>query len=248
LRVERKAVGAPDTAYVPVGETNQFDVTGKVFTNGGLANSPPTLVADTTDPAINKPLAVLAGGFKDIDVLANDTRVDVAMNPTTLAPVASANSTVATARELNKVKMRYTPNAGFAGPDTVTYNVRTFTGTAATAPATVNILVEDLQVPTAEFLPKLMKWRIEGTSNTGGAGVALNIMEIRLGTATDPATGLPNGPVLGTAQVDTGGRWVFEGKSTLSPGAIPRTATGDIPISVTSGNGVARTDKTCKVR
>jgi hypothetical protein len=237
FRVERNGV--------KVFETNTFVVSGKVFTNAGAANSPPTLVADVTDLAINKSLAVLAGSSKDIDVLVNDTPVDVAINPTTLAPVASANSAVTTVRAVDKVKVRYTPKAGFAGTDTITYNVATFTGLTAAVPGSATILVEDLQVTTAEFLPKLMKWRIEGSSNSGGALTAANpnTIEIRLGSAVD-VNGLPTGPVLGTAQVNaTTGKWVFMGKSTVSPAAADRTR-----ISVKSANSVARNGVPCNVR
>jgi hypothetical protein len=237
FRVERVVNGVP----VLLGETNQFIIMGRVFLGGG--NLPATLAADVLDPVTNKPLALLAGASKVIDVLANDVPANVAINPTTLAPVASANATVAKVRELNKVKVLYTPKPGFAGPDTFTYNVATFAGLQAAAPATANVLVEDLQVTTAELLPKLLKWRIEGTSNTGGAGANPNLIEIRLGAGVD-ANGLPNGPLLGTAPVDPAtGKWVFLGKTTVSPAAADRTA-----ISVMSANSVARNGVPCAVR
>jgi hypothetical protein len=245
---------------VIVAETNLFDVSGKVFTNAGaLATTPPVLVPDVTDPVTAKPLAMLAGSFKDFDVLANDQTANnaqvaaglaVAINPTTLGSFAvnpaGAAGTATAVRDTtsNKVRMRFTPSPTFAGMATVNYNAATFTGALAAAPgASASIIVEDLQVTTAEFLPKLMKWRIEGSSNTGGAGVAPNTIDIHLGAAVD-ASGLPTGPLLGTAPVDPAtGKWVFIGKSAVSPAAADRTK-----ISVMSANSVARNGVPCAVR
>ncbi|MHB8763754.1 MAG: Ig-like domain-containing protein [Deferrisomatales bacterium] len=229
FRVERKPAGAPATAYVVVAETNLFDVAGKVFTAAGTANSPPTVANDPVAPAV---IGVLMNTPRDIDVLANDTPVNVAINPTALAfPAAvtgtsTGGGTLAQARVLNKVMARYTPAPGFTGPDTFAYNVRTFTGLPAAAPATVTVFVEDLALAAVDYRVKLMRWGIEGTSSDDGTDGTPNTITVHLGPDL-------TGPVLGTAPVRAGGGWSFEGQSTLIPGATPT-------VSLVSTNGVTR--------
>lgn len=156
FRVEGPAgsnLGGPGIDFV---ETNQFNVMGKVFTNGGLANTPPTPVLD--DAVTLTDTAVM------IDVLANDTFADIPINPTSIAITQGTLGTAAMEVVNGKVMVNYTPNPGVSGPDTFTYVVANFAGTASPA-ATVNVMVEDLKVAKAEIRPKFLKWRIEGTSS-----------------------------------------------------------------------------------
>ncbi|MBI5507870.1 MAG: Ig-like domain-containing protein [Deltaproteobacteria bacterium] len=226
---EHKVFGSPtgDNFFrvmkdgVVLAETDKFVVSGKVFTNGGAANTAPVANADPG------PFFVPAGGSLAIDVLANDAATNVAINPTSMVAAASANGgTVAPTRVGNKVLLTYTPAAGFSGTDTFTYTVQSFTGLPS-APATVTVFVERLEITEAELSGKLMKWNIRGLSSDAAA----NTVDIYLG-ATVNAAGLPTGPLLAQARpVAADGTWSFSGKSTLSPASV-RT------ISVVSANGI----------
>jgi hypothetical protein len=156
-------------------ETDLFAVSGKVFTDGVLANTAPTAVPDAT--------ATLAGTPVVIDVLGNDFFTDVPINPGSLTMAQPTGGTAAMTVIDGQVRATYTPNAGFTGVDTFTYTVTGFGGMES-APATVTVTVEDLQVTKAEFRPKLMKWRISGTSTD----TTLNEIDIEAGPPTVSAT------------------------------------------------------------
>lgn len=57
----------------------------------------------------------------------------------------------------------YTPRSGFTGIDTFRYVVQD-SGGLISAPATVSITVEDLQVSQADYRPRINQWRVSGTS------------------------------------------------------------------------------------
>jgi hypothetical protein len=79
--------------------------------------------------------------------------------------------------------VNFTPTPAFTGDASFTYTVASFTG-ATSAPATVNVVVEDLKVNKAVMRPKFMKWRIKGTSSDTTA----NQVTARHGTGNLSAT------------------------------------------------------------
>lgn len=165
-------LGGPGIDFI---ETDLFAVTGKVFTAGGTANTAPTAVADTTATLMNTPVV--------IDVLANDTFTDVPINPTSLAFSAEVGGAAAMTVIDGRVKATFTPTSGFTGAGGFSYTVSGFAGQVS-APAAVAVMVEDLRLSKAEFRPKLLKWRIAGTSSDSDA----NSIAIQSGPSAVNAT------------------------------------------------------------
>lgn len=150
-------------------ETNLFSISGKVFTGDG--NTAPVAIADASATLMNTPVA--------IDVLANDTFSDVPINPGSLAISNPVGGTAAMTVIDGRVKAMFTPTPGFFGPASFNYTVTGFAGQIS-APATVTVMVEDLKVTRSEFRPKLLKWRITGTSSDDTA----NTIAIQSGPST----------------------------------------------------------------
>jgi hypothetical protein len=95
------------------------------------------------------------------------------------------------------------------------------TGGLLAVPAAVTITVETMTVDKAVLRAQTMKWRIEGTNSTVGS------------TITIYAGADLTGSVIGTATVGPNGIWVFEGKSSTSPGTTRRisvVSTGGVPL------------------
>ncbi len=177
--IEHRVLGSPFGTNVfrierdgaLVAETELFAVSGKIFTGGGN-----TIPAPQADAA-----ATVAGTPVQIDVLANDTFTDIPINPGSLA-IASAPTGGAVTIVVNdgQVRVRYTPDVGFTGTDSFTYTVRNFAGMAGadeSVPATVTLQVEALAVGQTELRPKLLKWKIEGTSSDTTANSILLLAE-----------------------------------------------------------------------
>lgn len=158
---------------VLVAETDLFAIQGKVFTGAG--NTAPEATADTAGAPLNTPTL--------IDVLANDLTVNVPINPASIAITGGPNGTAATKTVNGKVMVEFTPAPGFLGETSFTYTVASLTGLVS-APATVTVMVEDLRVSRIVMRPRLMKWRIEGTSSDTTA----NTITARLSTGQQSAT------------------------------------------------------------
>jgi len=164
----------------------QFDnflLVGKVFDD--LVNAPPVAVADTAGVATGS-------ANLNVDVLVNDTDLVAVDNAYGLHPqaisLADANGPVlnaagmplltatqptaagGTVRRVTSIPTGKTtflyvpPSAGFAGPDSFQY-VAQDTGGLISAPTTVTVTVEDLQVDRAVYRPQLGKWYLRGTSS-----------------------------------------------------------------------------------
>ncbi|HET9665256.1 MAG TPA: Ig-like domain-containing protein, partial [Desertimonas sp.] len=137
----------PDGSYVYLPPA---DFNGSVsFTyraNDGLADSNPATVTITITPVNDAPVAVDdaattdAGVAVDVDTLANDADVD----GDALAVDSFAQGTDGTV-ELVAGQLRYTPNAGFSGIDSFTYQASD--GSALSNPATVTITVVEPPPP-----------------------------------------------------------------------------------------------------
>lgn len=150
-------------------QTDLFTVSGKVFTAGG--NTAPVAVTDAAATLMNTPVV--------IDVLANDTFTDVPINPGSIAISAPVGGSAAMTVIDGRVAVTFSPTTGFTGPGSFNYTVTGFAGQTS-APAAVTVMVEDLKVSRAEFRPKLLKWRIAGTSSDETA----NTIAIQSGPST----------------------------------------------------------------
>jgi len=158
---------------------DQFQVHGKIFNDG--PNLAPVASDDLAATGKDRPIS--------IDVTANDLDISDGANVHGLNPQAialpsanpadlpgtflltqpQATAQGGTVRRFTsivtgKATFTYTPPPGFTGEDTFTYVVQD-TGGLISAPATVTVLVEELQSTRAEYRTKQGKWRIAGTSS-----------------------------------------------------------------------------------
>jgi hypothetical protein len=204
--------------------TDQFGVIGKMFILD--PNIAPTANPDAAGTRQGTPVI--------IDVVANDTDlIDPATNIHGINPLATGigavlpfvtATPVTTANGGQVVKnndgtFTYTPSPTFVGADEFTYAVQDTGGLIGIA--AVTLAVETISVDKAVLRAQTMKWRIEGTNSTVGTTITIH-------TGVDLT-----GPVIGTAIVDANNNWVFEGKSTTSPGTTRRisvVSTGLVPL------------------
>jgi hypothetical protein len=132
-------------------ETDQFEILGKVFTEGATLAANPVIAG--TAPGTPVVIDVLAGV---------DTTIVPAI-PTRIVLGEPTAGTVALKPEFDKVRLLYTPGPTTpTGPVTFTYDVTTFSG--ATAGNTVTVIIEDLQIDKAEYRPKVGKWKVSGST------------------------------------------------------------------------------------
>lgn len=177
-------------ASTQVVEFTDFLIIGKLFNDG--PNLAPTAVADFAATAANRPVTVEVAA-NDIDLVAANNVHGI--NPQAIA-LADANGLLlnangmplltatqptpagGTVRRVNniatgKATFLYTPPADvngvpFSGVDTFQYVVQD-SGGLLSAPATVSVLVENLQVARADFRTRTGKWHIRGTSSDNTA-------------------------------------------------------------------------------
>lgn len=162
---------------------DEFLLVGKLFNEA----------ANTLPVAVNDRAGVASGGTVTIDVVANDTDVPAAgsnehsINPQALVvatdtgPVLNPNgmprltATLPTTaggsvrRVVNiasgQTSFLYTPpGAGFAGTDSFQYVVQD-AGGLISAPATVDLTVEDLRIERADYRVRTGKWHLRGSSS-----------------------------------------------------------------------------------
>jgi hypothetical protein len=105
-----------------------------------LPNQPPVAVNDTA--------TVFAGAPTPINVLANDTEPDDGINPASVFVVGNPANGTASPDPSGNGDIIYTPNAGFTGTDTFTYQVADNGGVISNV-ATVTVTVQPNQPPVA---------------------------------------------------------------------------------------------------
>lgn len=169
---------------------NNFLIIGKLFNDG--PNLAPTAVDDSAATAANRPVTIEVAA-NDIDFVAADNVHGI--NPQAIAladatglplnangmPLLTATRPTAmggTVRRVSNIAtgkstFLYTPPAdvngvSFSGTDTFQYVVQD-SGGLISAPATVSVLVENLQVARADFRARTGKWHIHGTSSDSEA-------------------------------------------------------------------------------
>ncbi len=130
-----------DYEHLAVGASTQVVIAYDLSdNNGGTSSAELTLTVNGANdaPVANDdgPVSVDEDSFIDINVLANDTDVDVGdtLTPTTFS--ALHGSVVLN----NDHSLRYTPNPDYNGPDTLTYTISD--GNGGTDTATVDITVD----------------------------------------------------------------------------------------------------------
>jgi hypothetical protein len=115
--------------------------------NDGFTDSNVVTVTITVSPVNDPPVAVddpnyqTAGGFIDIDVLANDTDIDSSdLFVAQLQTTTDQGGTTEVVEVLGEDLVRYTPPSGFSGVDTFTYKANDGSLDSAD-PATVTVTV-----------------------------------------------------------------------------------------------------------
>jgi hypothetical protein len=199
-------------------QTSLFAVSGKVFDPATFA--PPANQNPLAPIAVADAAQTLAGVARTINVLANDTINNVAVNPANVTvtplPTGTAGSVVVNA--LTK-DVTYTPAAGFAGIDTFAYNVtETATGlTSNNALVTVTVTAPPDVVTLKRARLDLQKLAIEVE---GDSTIPGSILTIHAGATAA-------GPVLGTALADASGLWRFRGRVTSNLTSISITSSNN---------------------
>jgi len=179
-----------------------------------LINDPPIAAADAASTA--KGVAV------DIDVLANDSDVDGALDPATLA-LATAPGQGSAMVLPGGAGIRYLPSAGFAGVDSFTYTVTDDGAPAppqASAPGAVTVVVGE--VPFAACGPF-------GRRVVAGIPALLDASDQFTGTGLDfQVTGLPASLVIDGSGIITGTPLVEDVAGSPYP----------VEITAADGNGI----------
>ncbi|HEY6889214.1 MAG TPA: hypothetical protein VI300_15580, partial [Solirubrobacter sp.] len=138
----------------------------------------------------------------------------------------------------------YTPALAYVGADSYAYTVANTAGTRS-APATVNIVVEGgaetLSISKANFTVSKNAWNIVGSTNWFGPTLTHTTVTCWVGKGT----GGTAGPLIGTAPIDTTGKFqlVPPTLTTPPPDATNiftcQTSNSLAPAGTTvSGNGV----------
>ena len=172
----------------------QFDnflIIGKLFNDG--PNLAPTAVADFAATAANRPVNIEVAA-NDLDLVAANNVHGINPQAIALADVngllllnakgmplltatqpTTAGGTVRRVMNIatGKAAFLYTPppevnGVPFFGTDTFQYVVQD-SGGLISAPATVSVLVENLQIDRADFRTRTGKWHIRGTSSDSDA-------------------------------------------------------------------------------
>jgi len=166
---------------------NTFAMSGKIFNEGNniapvalpdvAATSPGNGVLidvqpNDSDVSDLDPANPTSGGALNVHGL-NNQAVGIVAGPDILLTETHTTANGATVRRITdvptgKALLLYTPPSTFAGEDSFEYVIQD-TGGLLSAPTTVSVTVEDLQVARAEFRPKIGKWNIAGTSSDSTA-------------------------------------------------------------------------------
>lgn len=194
FRIELTSSPPHDQFYLNEDDESQilqfdnFQLIGKFF--NAAANTAPVAVEDFVATAVGRSV--------NIDVVSNDRDVIVAnvnahgLNHQAIAladengPLLNANrmplltatrltTAGGTVRRVSnlasgKSTFLYTPPAGYSGPDSFRYVVQD-SGGLISAPAMVNITVEELQVERADYRPRFGKWHLRGLSSDSSDNV-----------------------------------------------------------------------------
>jgi cyclophilin family peptidyl-prolyl cis-trans isomerase len=195
----------------------QIDIVGTSFDGSSIANSFEVTVPNTAEPGQgpvannDTPPNVLTGTFTTLNPLTNDTDSLAALTPGGVQILSGPFNGTATVDPTFGV-IDYTSNAGYIGPDSLTYDVQDANG-ATSAPATITLNVVALPAHV-----------------TVGGGLSLNYTEPD-GTVAHVSV---NG---GTALIDFA---TFDVQTTTSHGVITASGPGATISSITITNSSAK--------
>jgi len=221
------------TAPATPGTYNFSYTVNDTFVPPSTSNSA-TVTVTVTAPlvfptAVNDSATVTAGSPVIINVAANDTPGTNPINASSVVVVLAPVSGTALANAGGAGTVTYTPNAGFTGTDSFTYNIKDTLGNVSPSNATVTVtvtapLTETLAVSRAQFTLNGSAWRIDGTTSARVTGETVKIFNSALVPA-DGTTGL-----IATVNVAANGSW------TLSQANPVVNAARRISIQTSLGN------------
>jgi len=183
---------------------------------GALSNVAAVTVTVNRPPvAVNDSATTRVGTSVNIAVLANDSDPDNNL-PLTVANLSTPANGTAVLQANNTVT--YTPNIGFSGSDSFTYQARDSIGALSTA-ATVTVTVTPETITAtaqARVRNGRAEWTINGTTNVINGNLGANVMTVRLNST---------GALIGNATPDNRGRWKLSIRNSLVvPGANDQIA------------------------
>ncbi|HET9598636.1 MAG TPA: Ig-like domain-containing protein [Anaeromyxobacteraceae bacterium] len=226
----------PDSfQYVVIDSSGAVSNVGTATINVVFFAAAPTANADD--------FATVKNGARTINVVAND----VAASGTTIAPASVLISTAplhGTAVVNANGTVTYTPALNYIGADSFAYTVAN-TGGTRSAPATVSIVVEGttetVTMTRTDFVVSKNQWNLVGSTNWFGTTLTHTTVTCWVGKGT----GGTAGPLIGTAAVDTTGKFALVPPplTTPAPDATNiftcQTSNSLAPAGTTlSGNGV----------
>ena len=154
----------PDTITYEISDGAGGTATASVAMSVAAANSAPLAEDDTAETTEDTAVS--------IDVLGNDSDPDG--DPLSVTTASAANGSV-TVEDDNS--LTYTPNAGFTGPDTITYEISD--GAGGTATAGVEVSVAPAPMASVAVSPN------DGTSDDDGSIVGGSDDELLVGSEGD---------------------------------------------------------------
>jgi hypothetical protein len=197
-----------------------------------LSNVATVTVSVTNAPpvAVNDAATTPQGVAVNINVLGNDSDPD-GNTPLTVANLTQPANGTAAVQANNTVT--YTPNAGFAGTNTFTYQARDSLlalSNVATVTVTVNAIAETVTIQKAQYTVRKNQWDINGNTTARVAGETMTLFLIRGGVVV--------GTIASNVPVARNGKWDFRGASATVPPPVP--ANGDIVRALSSLNNSAQ--------
>ncbi|MBK8815152.1 MAG: tandem-95 repeat protein [Methylococcaceae bacterium] len=220
--------------YTPKAQFNGVDSFTYVVSDGrgGVDTG---LVTVTVSPVNTAPVAVndnaimIPGTKMDMFVLTNDVDVD-GDNLTVSLATATLTTPMGNKVTSNGAVLSYQAKAGVIGIDTFSYTVKDGHGGVSTATVTVDVkaavLPDVVTIARSDYTRASSEWNLVGTGTVPGKTVT-----VRLGTAA-------NGVVVGTAKVDTFGKWQFS----VKPGVVPATSVTQVTARSNGGGASVSTD------
>jgi hypothetical protein len=213
-------------------DTFQYVLTDSVGQVSNVVTVTVNVVFVPVGPTANgDDFALLQGTSRAINVVAND----VPANGTTINPASVVITTAplhGTAVPNATGNVTYTPVVGYVGADSYAYTVKNNAGIASNA-ATVNVVVEGgpeaMAISAATFTVSKNAWKIVGSTNWFAPTLLHTTATCYVGSTT-------TGPVIGTAPVDTAGKFSLVPPTLTTP---PPDATNIFTCQTSSGGKIS---------
>ncbi|HET9598353.1 MAG TPA: Ig-like domain-containing protein, partial [Anaeromyxobacteraceae bacterium] len=220
--------GADSFQYVLVDGTGNISNVATVNVNVVFVAVGPTangddlaMIQNTTTPLVGRTINVLANDTAAAGTAINPASVKVVALPLHGTAVVNGDGTVT-----------YTPALKYTGADSFQYTVSNTNGVASTA-ATVSVVVEggteSVSISKANYTVSKQLWTIVGSTNWFGPTLLHTTATCYVGSTT-------TGPVIGTAPIDTTGKFQLVPPALSTP---PPDATNIFTCQTSNGGKVS---------